>query len=296
MANKLSLTASYIAVKFYGLTLNPNIASFFDSFTITFYRNVVCYLPKKLSWNQKALKSRVWRNFFVWWEELLLPGDLMHILSRKYYIEHAILKALNDGYEQLVVLGSGFDHNGMLWASKNIPSFEIDTYSMINQKKKMLEQAGYNSEDLYLCAIEPANQNINDVLLETGKFDLNKKTIYLAEGFFDYLSLESTWSILENITTISTDFKLISTFFDLSELNFFHRFMFTSGVAMVGETLKLPLNKKEFIALLNEFHITIEKETCYSEIEKDLIAKMETDLPVMKGFYILESSKSYLKP
>ena len=114
MANKLSLTASYIAVKFYGLTLNPNIASFFDSFTITFYRNVVCYLPKKLSWNQKALKSRVWRNFFVWWEELLLPGDLMHILSRKYYIEHAILKALNDGYEQLVVLGSGFDHNGML--------------------------------------------------------------------------------------------------------------------------------------------------------------------------------------
>ena len=292
MANKLSLTASYIAVKFYGLTLNPKIAAFFDSFTITFYRNVVSYLPKKLSWNQKALKSKVWRNFFVWWEELLLPGDLMHILSRKYYIEQAIKKALSNGYEQLVVLGAGFDHNGILWASKEIPSFEIDTYSMIEQKEKMLKQAGYQSKDLYLCGIDPANQDIKDVLLKTGKFDLNKKTIYLAEGFFDYLSLESTRSILENIVTFSPDFKLISTFFDLSELNFFHRFMFTSGVAMVGETLKLPLNRKEFYTLLNDFEIKTETEISYSKIEQDLIRKMEIDLPVMKGFYIMESSRS----
>lgn len=291
MANKLSLTASYIAVKFYGLTLNPKIASFFTPFTTHFYEKVVSYLPAKLSWNQTAFRSRFWRSFFVWWEEFLLPGDLMHIISRKYYIERAVQKAITEGCEQLVILGSGFDHNGALFATQNIPSFEIDTPPMIEHKRKILTQNNFNSEHLNLCPIEPANQNIKEVLLETGKFDPNKKTVFLAEGFFDYLSLQNTRDILENMTFLCSDLKLISTFFDLGELNFFHRFMFTSGVAMVGETLKLPLNKKEFISLLNEFDLKVENETSYSKIEQELILKMNIDLPVLKGFYILESSK-----
>lgn len=291
MANKLSLTASYIAVKFYGLTLNPKIASYFTPFTISFYEKVVSYLPAKLSWNQTAFRVRFWRNFFVWWEELLLPGDLMHIISRKYYVEHAVRKAINEGCEQLVVLGSGFDHNGALFASENIPSFEIDIHSMIEHKRKMLTQNGFNSEFLNLCPIDPANQNIKEVLSETGKFDPSKKSVFLAEGFFDYLSIESTRVILENITDLCSDLKLISTFFDLGELNFFHRFMFTSGVAMVGETLKLPLNRKEYISLLNEYDLKVENETNYSKIELELISKMDIDLPVLKGFYIMESTK-----
>ena len=142
-----------------------------------------------------------------------------------------------------------------------------------------------------MCPIDPANQNIKEVLSETGEFDPNRKTVFLAEGFFDYLSLDSTRVILENITDMCPDLKLISTFFDLSELNFFHRFMFTSGVAMVGETLKLPLNRKEYISLLNEFDLIVENETSYSKIELELISKMDIDLPVLKGFYILESTK-----
>lgn len=291
MIHKLSLTASYIAIKFYGLTLNPGIAVLFDSFTTSFYKDVVSYLPKKMSWNQKALKSRLWKNFFVWWEELLLPGDLMHIISRKFYIEKAVQNAIADGFEQLVVLGSGFDHNAVQCASKGLPSFEIDTHSMIYHKQRMLSQFGYHAIDLNLCPVDPANQNIKEILLKTGKFNPRKKTIFLAEGFFDYLSLESTRSILLNIRSMHTNVKLISTFFDLGELNFFNRLMFTSGVAMVGETLKLPLNRKEFISLLKEFDLKVENETSYSNIEQELISKMDIDLPVLKGFYILESSK-----
>lgn len=289
MASTLSYTASYIAVKFYGLTLNSKIAAFFDPFTLKFYEDVVTYLPKKLSWNHKALRSKFWRSFFVWWEELLLPGDLMHIISRKYYIESALQKALESGFEQIVIMGAGFDHNGALFATKGIPVFEIDTPSMINHKQRMLHKSGYDLDKLFLCPIDPSNQNIEEVLIQTKAFGFDKKTIFLAEGFFDYLSLESVESILENITGFSNDFKLISTFFNLGELNFFHRFMFTSGVAMVGETLKLPLNKKEFIELLNDFEISTSHQISYKDIEEELIAKMNIDLPVLPGFYILES-------
>lgn len=293
MVNKLSYTASYIAVKFYGLTLNPKIAAYFDDFTLEFYKQIVGYLPKHLSWNQKSLKSRFWRNFFVRWEEFLLPGDLMHIICRKFYIQQSLEKAFDTrGYEQLVILGSGFDHNGVNFSTNDIPVFEIDIPSMISNKKNMLDRGGYSLNGLKLCPIDPANQNIKEVLLASGSFDINKKTVFLAEGFFDYLSLDSVESILENITSFSNDFKLISTFFNLGELNFIHRFMFTSGVAMVGETLKLPLNKKEFIELLEEYKISTSNELSYSEMKSDLVQKMylEIDLPVLKGFYILEST------
>lgn len=292
MPHKLSYTASYIAVKFYGLTLNPKIAAHFDKFTLEFYKNVVSYLPKHLSWNQKSLKSRLWRAFFVRWEELLLPGDLMQIICRKFYIQKILESSVKkDGFEQIVILGSGFDHNGALFSSKDISVFEIDTPVMISHKKKIVEQSGYSFRKLYLCAIDPSNQDIKEVLAQTDAFDFDKKTIFLAEGFFDYLSLESVRSILSNITEFSSSFKLISTFFDLDELNFFHRLMFTSGVAMVGETLKLPLNRKEFQEMLNEKGIRITNQLTHSEMKSDLVEKMNLplDLSVLKGFYILEN-------
>jgi O-methyltransferase involved in polyketide biosynthesis len=292
MPNKLSYTASYIAVKFYGLTLNPKIASKFDRSVLKFYQEVVAFLPKHLSWNQRSLTSQVWRDFFVWWEELLLPGDLMHIVCRKYYIQKMIERDLSkNGYEQLVILGSGFDHNGRFFSSKKIPCFEIDTHFMMDQKKKLLTKNSYDSENLHLCPIDPSNSDIKAVLEQNAHFDLNKKTLIVAEGFFDYLSLESNQEILQSLRNLGNHFKLISTFFDLSELNFFNRFMFTSGVAMVGETLKLPLNRTEFIRLLADHDIKTKNQLSYLDMKEELVENMELsiDLPVLKGFYILES-------
>lgn len=289
MTSSLSLTASFIAVKFYGLTLNPKIAAFFDPFVPKFYEDVVTYLPKKLSWNHSALHSKVWRKFFVWWEELLLPGDLMHIISRKYYATKALQEAIDSGFEQVVILGAGFDHNGAFFASKGISVFEIDTPKMIDHKRNLLQKYGYEYKDFHLCPIDPNNQNIKELLEENSSFNFELKTVFLAEGFFDYLSLESVKSVLNSITNFDSEIKLISTFFDLAELKPFHRLMFKSGVTMVGETLKLPLRKKEFLNLLDEFGMVTESVIGYKEIEKDLIPKMGINLPVLSGFYIIES-------
>ncbi|MEP1151279.1 MAG: class I SAM-dependent methyltransferase [Balneola sp.] len=290
MTSSLSLTASFIAVKFYGLTLNPKIADHFDPFVPKFYEDVVTYLPKKLSWHHSALHSKMWRNFFVWWEELLLPGDLMHIISRKYYATSALEKAIESGFQQVVVLGAGFDHSGAFFASKGVPVFEIDTPQMIAHKCNMLQKYEYESTDLYLCPIDPSNQNIKEVLAETNSFNFDKKTVFLAEGFFDYLSLGSVRSVLQNITDLGKNIKLISTFFDLEELKPFHRLVFKSGVSMVGETLKLPIRKNDFMYHLSEFGMVTTSVTDYKEIENEFISKIEIDLPVLTGFYIIESS------
>ncbi|MBO6524918.1 MAG: class I SAM-dependent methyltransferase [Balneolaceae bacterium] len=286
---KISHTAAYIVVKFYGLTKFPEIAKKFDPFVLDFYKNMIGFLPSHLSWYQNSLNSHLLRKFFIWSEELLLPGDLMHIICRKYYMTKLVDEALKDGIEQVVSMGAGFDHLGAYASSKGISSFELDVEFMIHEKQKFINASGYESDQLHFKSVGFEKKTLAESLNEIETFDSTKKTLFIGEGFFDYLPLETSKEILKNIRSLNYQNQLLTTFFSLDELNWFHRFSFTSGVSLVGESLKLPLNRAAFIELLKEFSFSVDKEISYSEMEKDLVPSIGMNQPVLKGFYILNS-------
>lgn len=286
---KISYTAAYIVVKFYGLTKNPKIASKFDSFVLDFYKKMVGFLPSHLSWYQGSLNSLFLRKLFIWSEELLLPGDLMHIICRKYYMTKLVDQALDNGIEQVVSMGAGFDHLAAYSSSKGVPSFELDLDWMIENKRSFLDEFGYANELLNTIPTDFMKQRLTEVLKTHVSFDPKKKTLFIGEGFFDYLSLKTTNEILKDIKSLNSQNQLLTTFFSLDELNWFHRFSFTSGVSLVGESLKLPLNRTEFINLLSDFGFSVSKEISHKEMKSDLLESMGIKLPVLKGFYILES-------
>lgn len=285
----ISYTAAYIVVKFYGLTLDPKIGRNFDPFVIDFYEKMVRFLPKHLSWYHNSLTSSFWRSLFIFSEELLLSGDLMHIVCRKYYMTLLVDQAIEQGVEQFVSLGSGFDHLGAYTSSKDIPSFELDMDFMTTQKQEFLDHSDLNNENLRLAPIDVIKQRIPDVLNGMKGFSPSRKTAFICEGFFDYLPLKTTEEVLSDIKSLNPDNQLISTFFSLDELNWFHRFSFTSGVTLVGESLKLPLNRNGFHELLKETGYCINEELSYSEMRKDLVLSSGIDLPVLKGFYVLDA-------
>lgn len=286
---KISHTAAYIVVKFYGLTKFPQIAKKFDPFVLDFYKNMVGFLPSHLSWYQNSLNSPLIRKFFIWSEELLLPGDLMHIICRKYYMTKLLDEALEHGVEQIVSMGSGFDHLGAYASSKGIPSFELDMEFMINEKQKFSQKNGYKNDKLYFKSVNFERKTLAESLSETDAFNPDKKTLFIGEGFFDYLPLQITKEILTDIKSLNPGNQLLNTFFSLDELNWFHRFSFTSGVKLVGESLKLPLHRAEFKELLKEFSFSVDKEISYSEMEHDLVQSVGKNLPVLKGFYVMNS-------
>lgn len=285
---KISYTAAYIVVKFFGLTKDPKIASHFSPFILDFYQKMVGFLPNHLSWYQNSLNSPFWRKFFIWSEELLLPGDLMHIICRKYYMSKLVENALEKGVEQIVSMGAGFDHLGAFAVSKGILSFEMDMDWMIENKRAFLDENGYSTELLSTITADFMKQRLAEVLTNQKSFDPKKKTLFIGEGFFDYLPLETTKEILQDIKSLNPQNQLLTTFFSLDELNWFHRFSFTSGVSLVGESLKLPLNRLAFIDLLNEFGFTVEKEISHQQMKSDLVESMEIKLPVLKGFYVID--------
>ncbi|MDZ7694339.1 MAG: hypothetical protein U5K69_24990 [Balneolaceae bacterium] len=96
-ANQLSQTAAFIAIKFYRLTRMPPFRSCFDGQVIDFYDEMVEFLPAPLNWYHAALQKSWIRTFFLHSEELLLPGDLMHIICRKYFIGRSVNDLLAEG-------------------------------------------------------------------------------------------------------------------------------------------------------------------------------------------------------
>ncbi|MEQ9265102.1 MAG: class I SAM-dependent methyltransferase [Balneolaceae bacterium] len=285
----ISYTAAYIVVKFYGLTLDPKIGKNFDPSLIDFYEKMVRFLPKHLSWYHNSLTSSFWRKLFIFSEELLLPGDLMHIVCRKYYMTALVDKAITEGVEQFVSLGSGFDHLGAYASSKGVPSYELDMDFMVDQKQKFLEHSGLANEFLHVAPIDVIKQRIPDVLKKMESFSPNKKTAFICEGFFDYLPLQTTEEVLGDIKLLNPDNQLISTFFSLDELNWFHRLSFTSGVTLVGESLKLPLNRMGFHELLKNTGFSVSEEFSYDDMRKGLVEPSGITLPVLKGFYVMSA-------
>ncbi len=283
---KISHTAAYIAVKFYGLTLDDKLGRHFAPSILEFYEKMVDFLPKHLSWYHDSLTSPFWRKVFILSEEMLLPGDLMHIICRKHYITQKIDLALEEGFEQFVILGSGFDHLGAYISQKGTHCFELDHDYMIRPKKHFMESAGYESIHLHFGEIDVREASVKSLLLGSEEFDRKKKTLFVAEGFFDYLSLSPSENIFNDIRELNSSNELLTTFFSLDELSLFHRVVFRTGVRMVGEALKFKLVREEFVELLEELGYKLTDEISYKLMREEFLKKNEIKLPILSGFYI----------
>src|SRR5690606_36898995 len=133
-------------------------------------------------------------------------------------------------------------------------------------------------------------QRAIEILSDLEAFNPKKKTLCVAEGFFDYLSLVSSEQILEDIKSLNSVNNLLTTFFSLHELNLFHRYVFTTGVSLVGEILKFKLIKNEFVQFLEKLDFSLDEQLSHQEMQHDLVKNAEMKLPVLKGFYVMRFS------
>lgn len=290
-SSRLSKTAAYIAIKFYGITLAEPFRSLFDEDTLLFYDRLVAGLPFPLNKYHSYLKNKWIRKCAITLDELFLPGDLMHILLRKYHIQIMIEKSITSRDEQLIILGAGFDHLGKTYAERGLQCFELDVPRMAHIKQTFLSNHRYHNKNLTVYPINFSGDSLSDELVNIPQLNPETGTIVVAEGFFDYLTPEEFKNTVDALTNFfSGKVTLISTVFSLDELTPFRSFIFKSAVLAVGEQLKLHYGVREFIDLFkqNDFHII--SRLSGELMKSQTLAVQDIQMPVLSGFYLIEVS------
>ena len=294
--NQLSNTAAFIAIKFYGLTRDETFRGLFDKDVIRYYEQLVQSFPAPLSWYHTGLKRPALRHFFTFWEELLLPGDLMHIILRKWYLTRWVERLYGDGYQQMLVLGSGFDHLATLYSSRGMNAVAIDTPRMIQMKQHFINSCGYANPNLTLQEGFFSRDNLLKILAGTPALEPSQKTIIIAEGFFDYFKKEDCVNFLNDLQTFFTnETKLLSTIFSLPELPEFRAWVYKNSIWLAGEELKLDMTQPDFLQLLSEHEVEVEKSISYKEMREEVLLPRGVKQPVLPGFYLIEA-KTEPKP
>ena len=160
------------------------------------------FIPRRLSYIYAVPFFR--RRLLSQWE-LFFPGVVNAILARTRFIDDQLRLFIDEGMEQLVVFGAGFDTRPWRFGviAKGIPVFEIDHPDTQNPKNKILENIFRAIPgNFHSVPIDFENSSIQEKLLEKG-YDLASKTFFVWEGVTYYLTTATVNDVLSFVGTRS---------------------------------------------------------------------------------------------
>jgi len=149
----------------------------------------ICYDPFARQF-VSALYWNVFR-FFVssGYAERRGPGTMGFLVARERYIDDYLQAGLNDGLEQLVILGAGYDSRAYRFAQlKDRHVFEVDHAA--TQQAKIVKLTKILSElprHVVFVPIDFETQTLRQRLLECG-YNERKKTLFIWQGVTQYLT------------------------------------------------------------------------------------------------------------
>lgn len=178
----------------------------------------VCTCPRIFSF---TIKNKFTRVLIQLTERILNKGFLLHVISRKNYIEKLALESINKGFSQIIILGSGYDTLALRLATKynNVFCFELDHPNTQILKKTALMNTNLPVNFSFIAA-DLSRLSIKDVLKQQIHFKASKKTLLIIEGVLMYLSEQHVTNLLTELRDIfPNDLELIFTFMDKQSNN-----------------------------------------------------------------------------
>ncbi|ATB34116.1 class I SAM-dependent methyltransferase [Melittangium boletus] len=122
-----------------------------------------------------------------------LPGAYGYATARTLHLDAIFARALDEGAEQVVLLGAGYDSRAYRFRERlsKVRLFELDLQATQERKKKRIKTLfGGLPEWVTYVPINFDAQRLEDVLPAAG-FDRTKRTFFLWEGVSMYLTEEA---------------------------------------------------------------------------------------------------------
>lgn len=143
-------------------------------------------------------------HLVTWYIDTKWPGVRASSLGRTCWIDDQLGESIQNGVEQVVILGAGYDCRDYRLPSVNrIKTFELDHPStLIVKKDRLIHKLGGLPNHVTYVEIDFDIQDITTVLKEAG-FDQTLTTFFLWEGVMHYLTAEAVDTTLRSISSIT---------------------------------------------------------------------------------------------
>lgn len=144
--------------------------------------------------------------------DAVFPPSTTMIRFRTRYFDHLVKSRIEDGVNQIVLLGGGFDMRAHRFNDPKVSFFEIDQNPVLQYKSIILER-----HNLLQPASVLANYLEVDVpkeLIKVG-FDPNAPALILWEGNTMYLPHQSIMPFLNSLTEAISSFQIAFDYFAL---------------------------------------------------------------------------------
>jgi methyltransferase (TIGR00027 family) len=134
-----------------------------------------------------------------------LPGAVNSIVARVRYFDDFVVKSIDEGLEQLVILGAGYDTRAYrIEGLKKIKVFEVDHPDTQSIKKEKIRKILNSLPDhVVYVPVDLATEDFGKKL-QDAKYDRAKKTLFLMEGLLYYLPPKFVDEILSFVSMKSS--------------------------------------------------------------------------------------------
>ncbi|MEJ2628802.1 MAG: SAM-dependent methyltransferase, partial [bacterium] len=138
-------------------------------------------------------------------------GIYPYVIARTKYIDHLFTKAIKNGFEQVLILGSGFDSRAIRLLRSNdlVNVYEIDTYNLMKAKLKQYKKRNISQPENNIFIPIDFNKEVLSTKLNENGFKGNKKTLFILEGLIMYLNKEEVKEIFKLIYDYSSSGSLV---------------------------------------------------------------------------------------
>jgi methyltransferase (TIGR00027 family) len=181
---RVSSTAWLIAASLVFMHEHPEFGQLVSSQTANFCRHFLLNYSGKSATFLKIARQRWFFHFALMIERLTIPGILRHYALRKKCLSQLVRAAVEDGINQVAVLGAGFDPLALELHRdfENTRIWEIDHPATQYYKTRTVD---IDARRFHFAPI-----NLQTAKIDTGLlFDFNpaERTVWIAEGVLMYL-------------------------------------------------------------------------------------------------------------
>jgi len=138
-----------------------------------------------------AIQIPALRRLFL--QRMAPPGIYEYVLARTRLLDRFFVEALDRRYDQIVLLGAGFDTRALRFQQRNGGTriFEADIRTTQEPKFRILRRKGVTlPEELVFAAVDFNRESLADALMAAG-YEEGQRVLFLWEGVTMYLTPEA---------------------------------------------------------------------------------------------------------